>query len=106
LHDDLEDLEIAFPALASEVFEHDPCLRGKLMVVLFDIEVWEASFEVAFQRLLGVVVRDINVHLVCPTLIRGCLRRYDEHGNLLDELEVVGQEIVEAFQIGNLQLKP
>lgn len=76
------------------------------MLVLFDVDVAEASFEVAFERLLGVGVRDINVHLVFLALIRRCLGRYYEHGDLLDELEVIGQEIVEAFQIGNLQLKP
>ena len=102
LHNDLEDLEIAFPALGSEVREHDPCLGRKLMVVLFDVDVSEASFEIAFKRLLRVVVRDIDVHLVFLTLIWGCLWRHNQHGNLLDELEVISQEVVQAFQIGNL----
>ena len=70
LHDDLEDLEVAFPALAGEVAEHDSCLGGELVVGLFDVDVSEARSEVAFQRCLGVAVRDINVDLVFLALVR------------------------------------
>lgn len=64
-HYDLEDLEVAFPALFSELVEKDS-VKSMRQLVLMLLHVWMAHFrlEVAFERLFGILIRNVNINLV------------------------------------------
>ena len=60
--------------------------------------------EVQGQRRLWVGVRNVDVHLELLALVERAPRSFNHHGYLLDELEIVGVDLVDAVEDPRLEL--